>query len=262
MPFDQAVKTAMFIRCNRLCCLCRKQCGLNIEAAHIIDEAAGGPNDEDNGIPLCFDCHQEIGSYNDKHPRGNKFRPDELRARRDRVYNWVVEGRFVDQAPEEKRAQPLPNPIHRIIDLLKQYHCALERVHQSNTDEARLAALAEWRSCHYPVWARSSVRDDTIRNLADPAKEWLSQIKCPYVRAEDFNLIEEGAHVLSVFAVSASPMAMPDVYSKRDTPEDELWQRWKEQGDRYMALGGLITRLKEMTARAGQKWNPPPHPPT
>src|SRR3954471_10900898 len=75
MTFDPAVKTAMFIRCNRLCCLCLKQCGLNIEAAHIIDEAAGGPNDEDNGIPLCFDCHQEIGSYKDKHPRGTNSAP-------------------------------------------------------------------------------------------------------------------------------------------------------------------------------------------
>jgi hypothetical protein len=76
-----------------MCCLCLKQCGINIEAAHIIDEAAGGSNDEDNGIPLCFDCHQEIGSYNVKHPRGNKIRPDELRARRDRVYSlvWSVE---------------------------------------------------------------------------------------------------------------------------------------------------------------------------
>ena len=94
MPFDTTVKTTMFIRCNRLCCLCLKQCGLNIEAAHIIDEATGGSNDEGNGIPLCFDCHQEIGSYNDKHPRGNKIRPDELRARRDRVYTLVTDGRI------------------------------------------------------------------------------------------------------------------------------------------------------------------------
>ena len=72
MPFDPAAKTAMFIRCNRRCCLCLKQCGINIEAAHIIDESAGGSNEEDNGIPLCFDCHQEIGSYNDKHPRAGQ----------------------------------------------------------------------------------------------------------------------------------------------------------------------------------------------
>jgi HNH endonuclease len=97
MPFDVSVKTAMFTHCNRHCCLCRKQCGLNIEAAHIVDEAVGGSNDEDNGIPLCFDCHQEIGSYNDKHPRGNKFRPEELRARRDQVYKLVAEGAFASR---------------------------------------------------------------------------------------------------------------------------------------------------------------------
>jgi hypothetical protein len=94
MPFDSAVKTRMFIRCSRICCLCLKQCGINIEAAHIIDEAAGGSNNEENGIPLCFDCHQEVGSYNDRHPRGNKIRPEELRARRDRVYALVAEGRI------------------------------------------------------------------------------------------------------------------------------------------------------------------------
>ena len=112
MPFDPAVKTAMFIRCNRRCCLCIKQCGLNIEAAHIIDEAAGGSNDADNGIPLCFDCHQEIGSYNDKHPRGNKIRPDELRARRDRAYALVADGRIDVLQPAN-----LPQLLDRRLEL-------------------------------------------------------------------------------------------------------------------------------------------------
>jgi len=112
MPFDPAVKTAMFTRCNRRCCLCLKQCGINIEAAHIIDEAAGGSNDEDNGIPLCFDCHQEIGSYNDKHPRGNKIRPDELRARRDRVYALVADGRI-----EMLQPAILPRLLDRRLEL-------------------------------------------------------------------------------------------------------------------------------------------------
>lgn len=112
MPFDPAVKTVMFIRCNRRCCLCIKQCGLNIEAAHIIDEAGGGSNDADNGIPLCFDCHQEIGSYNDKHPRGNKIRPDELRARRDRAYALVADGRI-----DVLQAANLPQLLERRLEL-------------------------------------------------------------------------------------------------------------------------------------------------
>lgn len=94
MPFSVEVKQRMFLQCHRHCCLCLRQCGTKIEAAHITDEANGGDNTEENGIPLCFDCHQEIGSYNDKHPRGNKFRPDELRSRRDYVYRLVAEGRL------------------------------------------------------------------------------------------------------------------------------------------------------------------------
>lgn len=92
MPFSIQTKTEMFIRCGRLCCLCLKQCGINIEAAHIVDEARGGSNDAENGIPVCFDCHQQIGSYGDAHPRGNKFRPEELKARRDRIYALVETG--------------------------------------------------------------------------------------------------------------------------------------------------------------------------
>lgn len=80
----------------RLCCLCRKQCGTNIEAAHIIDESGGGSNDEQNGIPVCFDCHQDIGAYRDSHPKGNKFRKEELRARRDKVYELVQSGHLGD----------------------------------------------------------------------------------------------------------------------------------------------------------------------
>src|SRR5882672_9845268 len=112
VPFSPEVKSKMFTRCMRHCCLCRKQCGTNIEAAHIIDEAAGGSNDEDNGIPLCFDCHQEIGSYNDKHPRGNKIRPDELRARRNRVYTLITNGRIDMLQPAN-----LPQLLDRRLEL-------------------------------------------------------------------------------------------------------------------------------------------------
>lgn len=180
MPFNQDVKSSMFLRCNRRCCLCHKICGTNIEAAHIVDEAAGGSNDEDNGIALCLDCHQEVGAYNDKHPRGNKFRPAELRARRDQVYKWVAEGKFVKIALQSKSTPSIPNPIHRIIDLLGMYHDTLGKIHQSNTNETRLAALEEWSSCHPMVWEDKRVRNNNIRNLADPAKEWLSNAKCPY----------------------------------------------------------------------------------
>lgn len=92
MPFSQDSKARMFIKSARICCLCYKKCGTNIEAAHIVAEGNGGSNDETNGIPVCFDCHQEIGGYDAKHPKGNKFTDNELIARRDRVYSIVESG--------------------------------------------------------------------------------------------------------------------------------------------------------------------------
>ncbi len=92
MPFDSDTKARMFVRSARICCLCFKPCGTNIEAAHIIAEADGGSNKDENGIPLCFDCHQEIGAYDKRHPKGNTFTEAELKARRDQVYKLVEDG--------------------------------------------------------------------------------------------------------------------------------------------------------------------------
>ena len=92
MSFPQDVKARIFVRSARICALCYKQCGTNIEAAHIVAEADGGTNDDDNAIPLCFDCHQEIGAYDPRHPRGNKFSDVELKARRDQLYQLVDTG--------------------------------------------------------------------------------------------------------------------------------------------------------------------------
>jgi hypothetical protein len=108
MPFSPNTKARMFVKSARICCLCYKPCGTNIEAAHIIAEADGGPNTDENGIPLCFDCHQEIGSYDPKHPKGNKFTEIELKARRDKVYDLVENGVL--------QAQIVTTKLHNNID--------------------------------------------------------------------------------------------------------------------------------------------------
>jgi hypothetical protein len=63
-----------------------------MEIHHIDPKAQKGPDTFDNGIPLCFDCHADMGAYNDAHPRGRKYRPAELRKHRDRVFRLVEEG--------------------------------------------------------------------------------------------------------------------------------------------------------------------------
>ncbi len=89
MQFDEKDKRPLLIKSGRRCCLCWKYCGTKIEVAHIIPDSEGGSNDEDNGIPLCFDCHAEVDHYNLNHPRGNKFSPKELKEHRERLFQHV-----------------------------------------------------------------------------------------------------------------------------------------------------------------------------
>lgn len=86
MPFDPDTKTTALLWCDRHCCLCKKACGINIQVHHLVPEGKGGSDDLENAIPLCFECHSEVMRYNDEHPIGTKYKIEELRARRDQVY--------------------------------------------------------------------------------------------------------------------------------------------------------------------------------
>lgn len=97
MGFSPAIKTKVLVRCARICCLCFRQRGTKIELHHIEERANGGDNSEANALPLCFDCHAEVGSYNSNHPRGTKYKRDELIARRESLYKLVDSGALAVQ---------------------------------------------------------------------------------------------------------------------------------------------------------------------
>ncbi len=88
MPFPQNIKETALVACGRCCCLCHKFCGTKIEVHHIIEESEGGDSSAENAIPLCFDCHADMRSYDYKHPKGNKYSLPELKKHRD---NWYQE---------------------------------------------------------------------------------------------------------------------------------------------------------------------------
>ncbi|WP_026659870.1 HNH endonuclease [Butyrivibrio sp. AC2005] len=83
------VKEEALLACKRYCCLCEEYKGINIEVHHIIPKSQHGTDTFDNAIPLCFDCHSMVGSYNPKHPKGNRFSVNELKTIRDSFYNKV-----------------------------------------------------------------------------------------------------------------------------------------------------------------------------
>ena len=85
--FSEKDKIKCLLWCDRHCCLCRKNCGPDIEVAHIDRKLRGEKLYAiDNAMPLCYDCHAKIGHYNIEEPRGNKYKANELKQRREQVY--------------------------------------------------------------------------------------------------------------------------------------------------------------------------------
>ncbi|MFZ2447218.1 MAG: HNH endonuclease signature motif containing protein [Syntrophobacteraceae bacterium] len=83
-PIDAETRSKLLLWCARHCCFCGKACTINMEIHHI--DLNSGNSDEDNLIPLCFDCHGELVRYNPKHPKGSKYRDVEIKARREQIY--------------------------------------------------------------------------------------------------------------------------------------------------------------------------------
>lgn len=84
--FPPKVVESLLIKCHRHCCLCHRFSGTAMIIHHIDQNGSGT---EENGIPLCLSCHQEVGAYNPKHPIGRKFTPSELKKHRDQWFAIV-----------------------------------------------------------------------------------------------------------------------------------------------------------------------------
>jgi HNH endonuclease len=92
MPFSDTIRERALLACKRRCCLCEEHVHTLVECHHIVQEAEGGDNSFDNCIPLCLNCHGRVLSYNIEHPIGNKYRPNELKQRRNNFYAQMNPG--------------------------------------------------------------------------------------------------------------------------------------------------------------------------
>lgn len=89
MGFSEKIQADALVACGRCCCICHKFCGTKIELHHIKQRANGGADSFDNCIPLCFDCHSDMGKADPKHPKGKHYSADELKLHRDAWYEKV-----------------------------------------------------------------------------------------------------------------------------------------------------------------------------
>ena len=105
------VKELALSACGRRCCICYRFCGSNMELHHIQPEADGGSSTLGNCIPLCFNCHADVGHYNDRHPKGTKYRPGELLRHRDAWFLAMAGAERLKHAPRDQ-TPVLPDEIY------------------------------------------------------------------------------------------------------------------------------------------------------
>lgn len=116
MGFNSDEVSKLLVKCHRRCCICHRFCGVKMETDHI-EQRADSKNDSiENAIPVCFECHAEIHLYNDHHPKGRKFQPEEIREHKKQ---WL---KICEKNPE-MFIKPLQRsdigPLHALIDELK-----------------------------------------------------------------------------------------------------------------------------------------------
>ncbi|MDK2814036.1 MAG: hypothetical protein PWQ08_1291 [Clostridiales bacterium] len=107
MGFPESVANEALTLCGRCCCICHKFCGTKIELHHIKQKAYGGEDILENCIPLCFDCHSDMGKADPKHPKGKRYSEAELKEHRDNWYKKVSGSSFchseeVDSTADKK----------------------------------------------------------------------------------------------------------------------------------------------------------------
>ncbi|MFW9917284.1 MAG: HNH endonuclease [Candidatus Thorarchaeota archaeon] len=128
MGFDRDKVAALLADCHRRCCICHKFCGVKMETDHIRPKDDGGDDNIENAIPVCFECHAEIHSYNIKHPRGRKFTPDELRQHKDQ---WL---KICSEHPEilaQSYIRSDVGPLNALIDEL-EFNAMVAQIKETN----------------------------------------------------------------------------------------------------------------------------------
>ena len=221
MPFPPNVKEDALVACGRCCSICHKFCGIKIEVHHIRENSKGGDSTADNAIPVCFDCHADMRSYDHKHPKGNKYSERELKQHRD---NWYakVKGN-IGLADRET-----------VVDTDKQVYCLLVKALPWD------GSIGFIRTHHFAGSFRDDRLDDfyEFKHRKNPAFQFID----PDLEALRANLMD----LIDAFALTIAR----ETFSTQNVHRNSVPQEWEiHQPERFekavTELNGTAERVVE-----------------
>ena len=133
MAFPEAGVAQLLADCKRHCCVCCRWCGTKIQLHHIVPRAQEGPDEIENAIPVCLDCHAEIESSGNI---GRQYSPAELREHKRR---WLEVCREQPAALiQTNRTSTVAGPLEALLSEL-EYNTILLTGDDHRIDYATLA---------------------------------------------------------------------------------------------------------------------------
>ena len=113
MPFSEAVKITVRRKAHLSCCICHS---FGVDIHHIIPQADGGLDTENNAAPLCPNCHRTYGS--------NPVQRKIITEARDLWYE-LCEKRY---GPDTDRLDRVLNAVEGLIFVLPEYLELIDRM--------------------------------------------------------------------------------------------------------------------------------------
>lgn len=198
MSFSPRVREDVLVACKRHCCLCEEYKALKIEIHHIKQKCEGGSDTFDNAIPLCFDCHGDMRSYDHKHPKGAKYSENELKRRRDGWY-LRAEALSVPSRSQTSYIAQISNHdisiFQELNNILPSNYCSILR--QSAFGDHRTGELLEpfynfLEKCNDPTFMFQDHEFEQEKNILKEKADSLINYVSPYMESAGSNMYRIG----------------------------------------------------------------------
>ena len=137
MPFSEALKASVRKRAMGRCCVCQEPF---VDVHHIVPQAEGGADTDENAAPLCPNCHRRYGD--------NARQRTAIREFRDNWYEWVatapLQVRFIiEQVDRGTRLVTFDDFERHILDVaVNAPMAAFLQLYEQITEQLRVTGRA------------------------------------------------------------------------------------------------------------------------
>ncbi len=218
MAFAELLKKKVRHKAHYRCCLCQ---AVLVEIHHIVPQADGGSDEEDNAAPLCASCHEVYGA----NPTKRKF----IREARDWWYETCA-----------ARYAPGSDALADVVEAVLREEFAKTLPHLA----------VPWLTPEQAEQALADLREDTDRWFRDRNDQLTVSLRTTSTEMAANGLLYSGAHLAALAGLKREALHQ---YRDEMSLKRRQYRRVREQApstDRYLLTDGQRDILSGWRAAA------------